>query len=510
MNIEELLIAIKDLASKNGISEPYLVGGIPRDRVMGRVKEKHEIKDVDITTGNPDSHKLAYLVSKAHPESVYREYDDSHCSVDLWGAHFDFSSHFVIPGIEAELTRLGVTEQSEAAKELFSRDFTMNCLLESLDFSKTFDLTQQGIGDINAGLIRCPINPDITIGIDARRILRAIKFAIKFDFKIESRLKDAMLKHRESVGRLPPKFVSAKIDEIVRLDADKGLDMLIEFDLLNLLPLSKMVNDILIQKRKVIHSLSSRRISNRVKVAAVPTKPQDKAKLLNEITAISQQLNNLLKTDEAGRKVLMDKLNTMLTTLNLDIKSMMAADGPETKAPEFWRKNLDYGERKQAFIRGDCGKACPFGLSIPNACKSVGDTILKMTAIEELDEAAKAKYTQANKVVYAYAKERKPCKYADKILADKFNKVDCDYGDTGQGQHSSNWQGSPLYPGTFNSMMLSGIHSKPLGWYADNDSARNMFFGLFSYLGRQENINLVKLSKDVGLALKIIASKNNK
>ena len=510
MRIEEFLISIKDLADKNGLLEPMMVGGTPRDRIMGRLGDKNEIKDLDLTCGNLDSHKLGFILSKAYPESVYREFDDGHTALGIFGLNIDFSSHFVIPGIEKELTRLGITEQTEAIKELFSRDFTMNCLLETLDFTHTFDLTKQGVGDINAGLIRCPIDPDITIGVDARRILRAIKFAIKFDFTIESRLKDAMLKYRESVARLPPKFVSAKIDEIVRLDADKGLDMLIEFNLLNLLPLSKMVNDLLIQKRKVLHSLSHT-ISSRIKNAEKPTKPMDKNKLLTQITAISEQLNNLPKSDEVGRKVLMNKLNTMLTALNTDIKSMMAANDQElAKAPELWRKNLDYGERKQAFIRGDCGKQCPFGLNIPNACKSVGDAILRMTPIEELDDADKEKYTKTNQIVYTYCKERKPCKFADKIMDDKFHKVDCDFGDVGGGQHSSNWQGSPLYPGTFNSMMLSGLHTRPLGWYSDNSAARNMFMGLFSYLGRAEYTNMIKLSKDIGLTMKLIANKNNK
>jgi hypothetical protein len=94
-------------------------------------------------------------------------------------------------------------------------------------------------------------------------------------------------------------------------------------------------------------------------------------------------------------------------------------------------------------------------------------------------------------------------------MDDKFHKVDCDYGDTAAGTRSSNWQGSPLYPQQFNSMMLSGLYSKPLGWYSDNESARNLFMGLFSYLGKAEYTNMIKLCNDIGLVMKIIEDKHN-
>jgi tRNA nucleotidyltransferase/poly(A) polymerase len=254
MKLEDFLITVKDLASSNGLSEPFMVGGVPRDRVLGKIGTPLEIRDIDLTTGNRDSIALGALLNRKFPEGNYRTYNDGHTSLDVFGVHLDFSSNFVIPGIEKELARLEIPA-TDMNCELFSRDFTMNTLLEKLDFSAVYDTTKEGIGDIHAGLIRCPVDPDLTIGIDARRILRAIKFAVKFDFTIESRLKAAMLEHRQLISYLPPKFVSTKVDEIIALDADKGIDMLIEFKVLPLAQLSKTTYDILIQKRKVIKAL---------------------------------------------------------------------------------------------------------------------------------------------------------------------------------------------------------------------------------------------------------------
>ena len=140
-------------------------------------------------------------------------------------------------------------------KEIYSRDFTINTLLEDLDFSNIYDLTGEAENDINAGLIKCPIDPNITIGVDPRRILRAIKFAIKYDFKIENSLKDAMLKNRKKIKELPERFVQDRMNEIVRLDDEKGVEMLIEYKLLPLVNLSKTIYDLLIQRRQLVRAL---------------------------------------------------------------------------------------------------------------------------------------------------------------------------------------------------------------------------------------------------------------
>jgi len=255
MKLDELLSIIEKTAADNGINKPMLVGGVPRDRLIGLVDKKSEIRDVDITTGNKDSLKLAILLNKKLEGSRYTVFDDGHVSVDIQGLHFDFSSNFVALGVKEELAKKGKENPSAMELELFSRDFTMNTLLETLNFETMCDLTGEGISDIKMKIIRCPINPEITIGVDPRRILRAIKFSIKFGFGIEDSLKTAMLNNHRKISELPKKFVSDKATEIALLDADKGIDMLIEYKLLPLIPLSKTLSDILIQHRKLVRAL---------------------------------------------------------------------------------------------------------------------------------------------------------------------------------------------------------------------------------------------------------------
>ena len=214
-----------------------------------------------------------------------------------------------------------------------------------------------------------------------------------------------------------------------------------------------------------------------------------------------------------GVRQLIDSLLLRLNTLKVDHKIIQDLKALEATIinttpivqetndrPLYFRKNLDYGERetKQADIRGEGVRGCPFGLSIPNACGKAGSAIHRMTPLEDLTEDQRDKYVKGNKVLFAYCKDGKRCPYADSIIDSK-NKVDCNYGDTAQGIKIPELAGSPLYPSSLRSVSLDGMDNKPLGYHGDNQSSRNCFLGLFSYLGAQEYEDLIKLAKDFGL-----------
>lgn len=151
---------------------------------------------------------------------------------------------------------------------------------------------------------------------------------------------------------------------------------------------------------------------------------------------------------------------------------------------------------KKANIRGDTLKGCPFGLSIPNGCLCVGKAIHRMAPVVNVEnEETIQKLKKANNIVYAYYKTEERCPFADKVFED-YNKVDCNFGDTAQGMKSTPFIGSPLYPQTFHGIGLDGLYGFPLGFYADNNESRNLFFGLFSFLGHATVDELIKLAHE--------------
>jgi hypothetical protein len=151
---------------------------------------------------------------------------------------------------------------------------------------------------------------------------------------------------------------------------------------------------------------------------------------------------------------------------------------------------------KLAIIRGDEVRDCPFGLPMVKACQNAGESVHRMAPLQSTDDLEEQeKIKKANKMVYVYHKTGDRCPYADKILEVQ-NKVDCDFGDTGQGFKSVPFHGSPLYPQTFHGIGLDGLYGYPLGFYADNNESRNLFFGLFSFLGAKNMEELIKLADE--------------
>jgi len=143
---------------------------------------------------------------------------------------------------------------------------------------------------------------------------------------------------------------------------------------------------------------------------------------------------------------------------------------------------------KTATIRGEGVRDCPFGLPVPEACENAGDSVGRMAPVEKKESTGKA-----NRLVYAYCKTCKECPYANKILVEN-KKVDCNFGDTAAGKKTPAFVGSPLYPQTFSGIGLDGLYGYPLGYYADNNESRNLFFGLFSFLGFATKEELIKLA----------------
>jgi len=249
MLLSELLNTLGDLAKKNGLLEPYVVGGLPRDKLFGVATQ---VKDVDITTGDKGSFALAMLASKEWPDAQFRSYDDGHSSLDFKNIRLDFSNNFILPGIEAELAKNGMSELTALQKEMFSRDFTINTILQPMDFAKEpIDITNKAFDDTKNKILRTPVNPELTIGYDPRRILRAVRIALKFDLVVDPELKDAIIKYRGGLSTLPLSSIKKQVNQILRMDSQKSMDMLSEYKLLPIIPLSRLMTAEIAKKHMI-------------------------------------------------------------------------------------------------------------------------------------------------------------------------------------------------------------------------------------------------------------------
>ncbi|MFA5048456.1 MAG: hypothetical protein WC516_05545 [Patescibacteria group bacterium] len=253
MKLSALLNSLQDITKENELPTAYIVGGLPRDRILG--VPPNLVKDIDITTGDASSSVLATLVSSKWPNALFRLYDDGHSSIDFKNIRLDFSNNFKIPGIVTELKDMGIDDPSELQKELFSRDFTINTLLQPMDLqNEPLDLTGKAIIDLKAKVIRTPINPELTIGYDPRRILRALKLAIKFDFSIDKELGKTIIKYRGSLQNITLEHIKKQINQMLRINSDKTIELLSKYKLLPIIPLSKLMQ-LEVVKRNMIQEI---------------------------------------------------------------------------------------------------------------------------------------------------------------------------------------------------------------------------------------------------------------
>jgi len=241
MKLRELLSKLKEVQQKIGSSEPFLCGGTPRDRYLGHLEN---IADIDITTGDGT---VEYLSQEFEIE-LRKQYNvtrttaaDGHSTVYLGTFKMDFSSNFNVPNIEEILLKKGIKKPTSIQKEMFSRDFTCNALLLSLDLKNLLDPTHQGFKDIKEKTIRTCLSPEITLTTNKNRVIRSIYLAAKLNFDIDPEIIAFVKKNPQSVKISTDKVLSEKLNEAFKRDADRASYLITEMGLWNYLPITEIV-----------------------------------------------------------------------------------------------------------------------------------------------------------------------------------------------------------------------------------------------------------------------------
>ena len=141
---------------------------------------------------------------------------------------------------------------------------------------------------------------------------------------------------------------------------------------------------------------------------------------------------------------------------------------------------------KLAVIRKDSQDPCPFGLRITNGCRNAGELITKMAPLDAMGPEATKKerkaILKANRRLYMWNSEGGRCSYAGKIMNEQ-GAVECNFRSNAPGITEKGILGAPFYSKVYNNIGLDGIYSYPLGYYADNNISRNLYYGMYSLMG---------------------------
>lgn len=159
--------------------ECYVVGGYVRDLMLGR-----ESKDIDFLTVGSGIEVAREVASKMRGShlSVFRNFGTAQvkgrgCELEFVGARKE-SYH--------RDSRKPIVEDGTLADDISRRDFTVNAMALCVNASRFGELVDMygGEEDLAAGLIRTPLDPDITFSDDPLRMMRAVRFATQLGFEI--------------------------------------------------------------------------------------------------------------------------------------------------------------------------------------------------------------------------------------------------------------------------------------------------------------------------------------
>jgi poly(A) polymerase len=114
-------------------------------------------------------------------------------------------------------SRKPIVEDGTLEDDQNRRDFTINAMALSLnkdDFGNLID-PFGGIQDLNKGIIRTPLDPEITYSDDPLRMMRAIRFASQLNFTIEEKSFHAIKNNRERISIVSMERISTELNKII-------------------------------------------------------------------------------------------------------------------------------------------------------------------------------------------------------------------------------------------------------------------------------------------------------
>ena len=188
----------------------FVIGGYVRDFFLQR-----ENNDIDIVVEGSGIALAEAVGQKLHTKvSVFKNFGTAmlHCDgmeVEFVGARRE--------SYRAN-SRKPIVEDGTLEEDQQRRDFTINAMAFSLQRDDYGNLVDPfgGIRDLNAGLIRTPLDPDTTYSDDPLRMLRGIRFATQLGFTIVPESIASMRRNKERLQILSAERIADELNKIMK------------------------------------------------------------------------------------------------------------------------------------------------------------------------------------------------------------------------------------------------------------------------------------------------------
>lgn len=216
---QEIFHQISIIADRLGV-ECYVVGGYVRDIFLER--PSNDIDVVVVGSGIAVAQALKKeLGMKAHL-SVFKNFGTAQVKfmrTEDGGTRKEYEVEFVGARKESYShdSRKPVVEDGTLEDDQCRRDFTINALAICLNHDRFGELVDpfDGLYDLEDGLIRTPLDPDVTFSDDPLRMLRCVRFATQLRFDIEPETKDALRRNVERLKIISGERIAEELNKIL-------------------------------------------------------------------------------------------------------------------------------------------------------------------------------------------------------------------------------------------------------------------------------------------------------
>jgi tRNA nucleotidyltransferase (CCA-adding enzyme) len=199
----------------------------------------------------------------------------------------------------------------------FRRDFTVNAIYYDIKEEEFIDYTG-GVEDLKNKTLRAVREPDLVLNEDALRILRMVRLAASFDFKIDKNTLDSAKKNVDNLKNIAPERIRDEFDKIILADTIvgisrahvKGVRMLTEIGAMKYI-IPELLLGIGMDQRPDFHKYD---VYNHILAVFEASPPEIRlAALLHDIAKpIQMQKNgNMYEHDKVGGEIAVKVMSTL-------------------------------------------------------------------------------------------------------------------------------------------------------------------------------------------------------